>query len=231
MDHKNRGAVGLVVVLAVAVVAVVGTWVAKPKILDGASKRAAASTEATANLEKVTQHKDALAAASITKIGEANANAPESKEKNFITREILVALGLLPAPDSQGLIDVEKRKVAVLEGNVAAINVLYDKALKESEKVKHERDLALAARQRADLDLETAAAEQLGAQRQRNQILLLAALAIGLFLYVKITHFSPGAMADVVNDIRNDVHPITAIDGAASRLQQKIVNFLARIKA
>lgn len=227
-----RGAVQLVVILVIAALGGLGLWVAKPKALHGDSQRAAASTDATNKLEDTTNKQGAKAAASVVKIGEANATAPASKEKDFISREVMLALGYLPAPDALALIDAEKRKTAIMEGRLNAASELYERALKDADQIRRERDTALAARRKADLELEQTAAERLGAERQRNQMLAVAGLCLALFVYVKLTHLSPGALAEAVRDIKAKPEAaITALDSVTSRFQQRIVNFLSRLNA
>ena len=228
---KTKAFAFLPVLIGIAVVGVAGLFVAKPKFLHGDSRRAAASTEATAAVDAAVTKQGAEAAASVVKIGEANATAPDSKEKDFIAREVPVALAKLPAPDAQALIEAERRKAAVLAGQLEAVSRLYDQALKRADVLERERAAALAERRAADLRLEQAAAEALGAERTRNGFIFCGVLAVGLYLYVKLTHFSPSAIAEAVADIKAGVHPITALDTVAGRLQQRLVNFLGRLKA
>lgn len=231
MRKSHKGAIAAGYLIALGVVALVGLFVAKPKVLSGDSKRADAAVETTKKLEDATKKNDAMVAASVTKIGEANSEAPDSKQKEFIAREIMVALGLLPAPDNQGLIDAEKRKVAVLSGQVEQINKLYREALKNNEQLMREKDEAVAAKHESDQKIVEAAAERLGMERQRNLTLAIIAIVIIAFIYVKVTHFSPAKIGEVVADIKRGVHPITALDTVASQLQQKIVNKVSKLKS
>jgi hypothetical protein len=227
----KHGAAALVVLLVAVVLSAAGLWVVKPKALHGETRRAEASTVATERLEQANNKQGAEAAASVTKIGEAAATAPESPEKTFITREVPVALAKLPAPDPQALIEAEKRKTAVMEGRLVEASKLYDSALKRASTLEKERDAALTARRKADADLNETAAAHRAAEQQRNAFILVASVCAALYGYTKLTHFSPGALAEVVTDVKNGVHPITAIDTVASRLQQRMVNFLAKIKS
>lgn len=227
---SNRGVAPLVVIAGVAIVGWLGFMVIKPKATHGDSRRAAESTEATADLVAATKKQSAEAAASVVKIGEANAQLPGSALSTFIAKETQVALSKLEKPDPVELINAEKRKVAVLEGKVEVIASLYNDALKRADQLERDRARALAARQEADLRLEQVAAERLGAERQRNQMFVVVGIALALYLYVKFTHLSPTKLAGAIADIRKGTYtdPVTAIDVKATPLQQSIISFLHR---
>lgn len=237
-NTRGTGLIELIVALAAILL------IAKPAFLDGDSRRAKKSEEATAavvetvsKVDDAAEKRGAVAAASVAKIGEANATAPASPEQEFIAREVPVALANLPAPDPQALLDAERRKVAVLEGRAMLADQLYGKALSEAKalaeaktKAERDRDLALAARDRIDRDLSEAAAARLAAEHQRNMMILVALAAGALWLWAKLTHFSPGQIASAVTDIKSGAYtdPVTALDTAASPLQQKLVRFMRR---
>lgn len=228
-----RATRGLAPLVILAIVAAIGgaVVVLKPKVFHGDSQRAAASTEATARVESATTKPAAEAAASIVKIGEANAAAPDSRQRDFIAQEIPVALAKLPAPDPQALLEAEKRRSAVIEGRLEEARGLYSTALQRAVILQRERDAALASRRAVDAELSQVAAERLGAERQRNQFIAVAMLALALFLYVKFTHLAPGALAEAVHDIReNKVDPLHALDAVTSRTQQTIVSWLAHLR-
>lgn len=98
---NNRGEVSLIVMGVILLVGAVA-WVL-PKAFHGESRRAEQSQETTENLLAATTKQGAVAAASVVKIGEANATAPESPEKSFIGQEVGVALSSLPPPDALAL--------------------------------------------------------------------------------------------------------------------------------
>lgn len=188
----------------------------KPKFLHGESKRADASATATANLEKATTDQGASAAASVAKIGEANAMAPASPARDFITREVPTALAKLPAPDPLALLEAEKRRAAVMEGRLTEASRLYEAEAKRASQLQTERDRALAARQHADVALQEAAAAQLAAERQANIfIAVCAVLAIG-WGYTKLFSISPASMGSAAAAIRAGANPIEAIGHATA---------------
>lgn len=227
--RANSGFAVLVYLVAVALVAA-GVLVFKPRALHGDSKRADASVAASARVEAALTTPAAVAAASVAKIAEANSAAPASPSKDFIAREAPLALANLPPPDPQALLDAERRRAAVMEGQLTEARTLYDAALARADEANKEKVAALAARAKADANLETTAAARLAAEHEGNLYKLAGIAALVLYLYVKFTHFSPGSMATIVSDIRGGVSPITAIDTAASGLQQRLVSWLTHWK-
>lgn len=227
MVTNNRGEAATVVILVLALLGV-SFFAFKPKALHGDSKRAQESQESTAQLIQASEKPAAVAAASVVKIGEVAAMLPDSVEKEFITRETPVALANLPAPDPQALLDAERRKVAILTGQVTEARWLYDRAIVKADKLQKERDEALLRKQQSDQALLETAAARIAAERQRNQFIIVAVVAALLYLYAKITHFSPNQIFRSVRDIRAGVDPVTAIDVSASPIQQKIVGALTK---
>lgn len=229
-NRDLRAFIPAIYLVAVAAVGL-GVWLFKPRALSGDAKRADASVAASARVEQALTQPAAVAAASVAKIGEANAALPSSPAKDFIAQEVPLALANLPPPDPMALLDAEKRKEAVLQGRIDEASALYAEATKRADAADKEKTAALAARARADSDLETTAAARLAAEREGNLWKLAGAVAVLLYLYVKFTHFTPGAIATAVNDIRAGVHPVTALDTVASGFQQKIVSWLANWKS
>ena len=125
MKRRAAALTGVEVIVALALLAGVA-WFAKPSLFPGQSKRAAASTQATAAVEATTNAQGASAAASVAKIGEANAAAPASPARDFIGREVPMALSRLPAPDPQALLEAEKRRVDVMQGRLYEARRLYE---------------------------------------------------------------------------------------------------------
>ena len=109
MKTNTRAFAFVPVLLVIAAVTGVA-WIAKPSLFPGSSRRAAVSTQTTANLVTAETHRDATAAASVVKIQEANAAAPESPAKSFISQETALTLTNLPAPDAAALLEAERRR-------------------------------------------------------------------------------------------------------------------------
>lgn len=208
---RNRAFTGLEIVVVVALFGVVA-WIVKPSMFPGASKRAAQSTTATAKVEQTATAQGATAAASVAKIGEANATAPESPAKDFIAREVPVALASLPAPDPLALLAAEKRRAAVMEGRLDEARALYESAVKTAAKLQHERDNALAERRAVDLRLETSAAAEHAARVQAIIAGAVALLALAAWIYAKVYGVTPATLGLIAADIRAGVAPIHALD-------------------
>ncbi len=227
MKTSQRGVAPLVIVVVLAGIGL-GLMAFKPKWLHGDSKRAAESAATTEALLASQKKLSATAAASVAMIGQANATAPESREKEFVSREVPVALSLLEAPDPVALLAAERRKNAVLEGKVQVIEQLYGDQAKTNEALRHENVIAIAAKRASDTELAQVAAERLGAEKTATRWMIVAGVCVLLYLYVKFTHIGPGAIAEAVSDMRKQgaTAGITALDGVTSRLQQKMVRFI-----
>jgi len=208
MKNNNHAAVQLAVVVCILLAGALGLVTLKPKKLHGESRRAKESTEATAELiaaskekETALKRKSAEAAASVEIIGGVVGTLPDTPEKSFLTQETKVVSSKLESPDPAALLEAEKRKVAVLGGQIELTQKLYGRAFEHAKEleervVKAEARAATAETQRAaiDLKLEQAAAENLGAERTSNRYLVAIGLLAVLYLYTKITHLSPGCL-------------------------------------
>lgn len=225
-----RGEASLIILLAVVVLGG-GAWgLSKTKWFSGESKRAKTSTETTADLIAAQEKRSAVAAASVVKIGEANAEAPDSPSKTFIGREVPVALASLPAPDIEAVIAAERRKVAVMEGRLIEADRLYGDAMKRADEYQKELARAISAKRASDAALEIAAAEARAAEQQRFWFMLIAGAAGALYLWTKLSHASPLAISRAVQDMRNggEVNSsVAALDGALTPFQQSNVRLMA----
>ena len=235
----NSGAVQIVVMLCVLLAGALGFVTLKPKMLHGDSRRAAESTAATTELinankekEAVLKKKSAEAAASAEVMGSVVGSLPETPEKSFLTEENKVIRSKLEAPDSAALLEAEKRKVAVLSGQIDLARQLYGQAFEhakdlEARTIKAEARATKAETERSavDLRLEQIAAERLGAERTSNRYLVAIGLLVVLYAYTKITHLSPGALAEAAKDIAGGVTGQQALDNVTTRLQQKLSRF------
>jgi hypothetical protein len=207
---KTRGVAPVVVILVLALIGG-GLFVAKPSLFPGASKRAAQSTVATAKVETAVNAQASAAAASVAKIGEANASAPESPARDFISREIPVALARLPSPDPMELLAAEKRRSAIMEGRLDEARTLYEATAKKSAQLQKERDTAFAERRAADLALEQAAAAEHARTVQLMIAGAVAVLAFAGWAYAKLFGVSLPNIGKMAADIRAGEDPITAL--------------------
>ena len=230
---SNRAETTLLILAILGLLGLGALGLSKTKMFNGDSKRAASSAETTSTLVDTTNKQSAVAAASVVKIGEANSEAPDSPTKNFISREVPLVLAALPAPDIQALIQAEKRKVAVMEGRLQEASLLYGDAIKRVERLEREKSQALSAKRASDQELLQVAAERLGAEQQAFWAFIIAGAVGVLYLYTKLTHLSPHALASAVLDIRGGSiesnHAIQALDGVTTRLQQKMVSTISKL--
>lgn len=244
MKRTTRGEAATAILIGVALAGVVlFGW--KPKWLDRESRRAQASQQATTQLQEAAAAVDAAqekrsseAAASVTEIGRAASDAPASPQTEFIKREVPVALSKLPAPDAQALIEAAERRAAVEAGKYEVAARMYEQAMQRSDQLAERLTKAEAAlvaanakREAADRAISEAAAANLALERQRNQFIIVALVAGGLWLYVKMTRLSPGRLAEAVTDIRAGTDPVRALDNVTSPWEQAIVSRLAKLQA
>lgn len=224
---RRNGEVTLLVLVAIVVVGA-GFFVLKP-LFSRDKKRAKESVQTTEQLIAAVNAQGASAAASVATIGAANVEAPDSPAKNFIAREVPVALSQLPAPDPKALIEAEKRKVAVMEGRLEEANKLYETVAKKAERLQSERDDAIAAKRASDQALVEAAAAKAAAEQQRRMMLLalvgVGAVA-GFFWFYRI---SPSALGRIAADIRAGIPATHAFDAHTTPIVQRFVNRAARL--
>lgn len=220
----NRAEVTLTVLLIIGVLGLGGWGLSKTKFFDKRSKQAETSKETTEELIRSKDEQSANAAASVTKIVEANATAPDSWQKDFIGMEGSLALGFLQKPSPQALIRAEARLRAVAEGERDEARRLYGLESVRASDAEQRAARAIAAKRAADLALIEAAAKERGAEQQSFWFMLLAGAAAILWIYTKISHVSPGALARAVADIRSgsgESDPaIVAIDSVTTPTQQ-----------
>lgn len=193
----------------------------KTKFFNGDAKRAKAAQQTTAELVASKDAQSAAAAASVTKIVEANATAPASWQQEFIGLEGAVALNYLRKPDPMALARAEARRRAVAEGERDEARRLYAAENVRATEADRRATAALVAKGKVDDELARVAAERQGAEMTRNVVILLFLLATAGWLWVKFTHLSPGAVAELRNDLASvSPHALGALDGITSRLQQ-----------
>lgn len=183
-----------------------------PKVFNKDSRNAAQSQDATQKLLQAQKEKEANISASVTVIGQANANSPDSKEKDFIGREVPLVLGQLAPPNQKALIDAANRRAAIAEGKAALANELYGVAASKAEALQKKVDDGIRERQEIDLKLSEAAAYKLGAERTQMAMGAIILILAGLFAYAKIYGIHTDSVGSIIADIRSGVNPIQAID-------------------
>ena len=208
MNSKGETSTVVLIVLALAALG----FVKIPALFDRDTARAEDSQQATEQLLDAQKKQGAYVAASVQEIGVANAMAPESPSKAFISREVPVALSSLPSADPMALIEAERRRVAVMEGRLTEANRLYGEEAVRAEKLASQLALAQEARRQADQALLEAAAAKKAKDQQMRIIMLIAGLLAVLWVYSYLTRLGPKSIGMIAADIRSGSHPIAALD-------------------
>lgn len=225
MKKDNRGFTGLEIAAGILLLGGI-TYLVKPSIFPGSSKRAKESTETTAVLLGSMNAQSASAAASVSMIAKANSMNEESPIKTFISHEALLALSKMSKPDPKELLEAEKRKNAVLEGKYEEANRLYQQANQKAAKLEKEVTVAIAAKQKSDLALEQAAAAEHASFKQKLVFGGLALLFLVGWIYSKVMGISPATLGLMAADIRAGVQPLHAMDThLAPRFHAKVKRF------
>lgn len=246
MKTIHRSGVALLTVLIyVAVAGIAGVWALKPDLLPGtAAHRAKKSTQATQRVEAATDKADAAikaqveeVAAGLTKIGEANATAPESPARDFIGMEVPFLLGVSPYKASpQALIAAERRRAAVMEGERDEARRLYQKEAERTEQLQRDRDRALALlatarleRERIDGELREAVAAEHVRTMQFIGAAVVAVLALAAWGYARLYSITPRSLGAIAADVRSGVNPIHALDTHLAPWLHSVVHREARL--
>jgi hypothetical protein len=201
-SRSIRGEGTLAIFVILGLLGLGGWGLSKTKWFHGESKRATASTETTATLDAAHVDQQAKASATFQKIGETNAEAPESPQKRVIARFVPIGLGLTGAPDPAFLLELEKLKVAELTGKLAQADKISATLLQDAAQMRQDYAKALAAKRAADLAHEQAAAEARGAEQQAFWLMLVAGAAAVLYVWTKLSHVSPLSLSAAVRDLR-----------------------------
>lgn len=225
---KNRGFTGIEVIVVLAIIAA-ATWVLKPSLLPGASRRAAQSTTATAAVEKATTAQGAEVAAGLTQIATANAAAPASPARDYVSREVPFLLSMLPAPSGAALLAAEKRRVAVMEGQLDEARRLYETATRHAQTLQNERDEALRARHAADIAIEQAAAAEHARTLQFMGAAAIALLLLAAWAYAKFCGISPATAGAIAADVAGGLSLTAALDTHLPPRLHPLVNRARRL--
>jgi prepilin-type N-terminal cleavage/methylation domain-containing protein len=216
------------IVVVVALLGAAATWLA-PKVFHGDSRRAKQSQEATADLLDAQKAKEGNIAASVVVIGQANAEAPASPSKEFIAREVPLALSQLSAPDAIALLEASERKKAVMEGQLKQADKLYGQATAKVEDLVKKLAEAEEQRKASDLAISEAAAYKLGAERTKMMLGAGIAVLVLVAAYLKFYGISQATMGRIAADARSGVPVIQAIDAHLAPWLHSNVNKHARL--
>jgi hypothetical protein len=236
VKNNNRGIAPLLVVGYIAVVGLLGFLAFKPKFLDKASKTAAASTVATADVNtahgeevRALKAKSASAAAGVAVVNQVAGTLPDTPARSAIVSEASIVQSKLEAPDPVEQLAAERRANAILTGNLEEARRLNALAYQDSASLR-DRTIAAeaksvkaeATRDAIDQKLGEAAAKALGAENASNRWkIALVAVAL-LYLWTKFSHLSYGSVAEIAADIKKGKDGLAALDSGTSRFQQKL---------
>ena len=224
---KSQRAFATLIILGVVALLGVGTYGAIHfGLFSGESKRAKTGTQTTETLVAVNNQQDAKAGAVFAKIGDTNAEAPDSPQKKVIARFVPIGLSLTGEPDAAFMLELEKLKSATLQGRIDQADKINADIMKDTAQLRRELAAAVAAKRASDLAIQQAADKDAARDGDMFILICITVAAIGLFLYVKITHASPGALARIVTDLRSgavESPAVAAVDGATTPLQQMMV--------
>jgi len=224
---RERGTVVVDVVVVIAVLGALG-WAGKA-FLGSGKKDAKESVQATEQLVEATEERDVQVAASLTSIGIANGDAPETPSKAFIEREVPHTLSLLPEPTESALKAAETRRMAVMEGRLREANQLYAELKDENLELRAQMEDALRRRIEADKQL-IEAANARASDQMRNMLIIAVA---GLLLYGWITRARQSVplavMGQTLAKARNPESMVRELDAALTPSQQKAVKQNARL--
>lgn len=233
MKNNIRGAIPVIYLVGVLVLGTVGWGLSKTKWFHGESTRAAASSQTTETLLNVNAVQDGKAAAVFAKIGETNAEAPDSPQRKVISRFVPIGLSLTGQPDPAFMLELERLKVATLTGKLEQADKINASLMQDAAETQKQLARAIAAKRASDMALEQAAAEARGAEQQAFWAILACLVAGVLYVYTKLTHTSPWALAKAVTDMRNgsgEANPaIAALDGVTTPMQQFMVRMHTKL--
>lgn len=226
----------LLVLAIIVILGGAGYFTVKSGVFNKDMQRAKVEVKTTAALVDATNAQLGQGAAVLTTIGEANATAPDSKERDFIGRAVPIGLGVLGAPNQQFLFQMEQLKNATLTGQLKQADRINSDLTQEAGVARAIAARALVAKQAADNNSLVAAKAEAAANADKL-LMFYALLAVAaLYIYTKVTHFSPGQISTYVTDLRQqgvaDVNQaIAKLDVVARPWQQKMVSWLNRWKA
>lgn len=216
------------IILVLAVLGVAG-WLGKGFLFSEDKKNAKESQQATQRLLEAQQEQAASVAASVTSIGAANAEAPESPSRAFIEREVPEALALLPNAPESALKAAEQRRMAVMEGRLTEANRLYAQLRDENAYLIKQKNEAVARRIEADKTLIQAANERAEEELKRT-LIIGAAILLALGWFTRARQSVPLAVLGQNLGMANRPKELVShLDATLTPSQQKAVRKHAKL--
>lgn len=237
---SNKGSILVALWVGTVVVGLAAFSLSKTKWFHGDTKRANEAKETTVELVAAKNAQASAAVSYLEIIGETNQEAPDSKQKVVISQLVNPAIGYLGvAGDLKKRVEALAIKNAVLEGKLALATSLTNDALGRANDAIERATKAEDAKKSADDELARVAAERVGAEKARFVYFAAIGFLVVIYLYTKLTHIGPGAVAELVSDLKNSTGPVAvadkfgdlhipAVDAVTSRLQQKITRFWSK---
>lgn len=231
---KSTRAVAPALLLVYLAIAGLLTWGATKTIpaFNQDSQNAKKGEQTTTALIGAGNNVGAAQTASAQVIGEAASDMADSPARDFIINEVPIMLARGPAPDPKQIIAARDRKIAFLQGNLAAQRELTQTALKDAGNLRTVLAQTTAAKQAADEKITIAAAEKIAANRTSIGLGLFAAIAVIGFLYVKFTGFGLKDIALMANRAHDGQSAFEVLDGVIpDHLHDKVRELAAKIRA
>jgi len=226
--NSRRALTGVEIALVLAVLGV-GTWLFAPKLLPGASKRAAESVATSRELIAAKDAPAAANAASLTVITRALADVPDSPSTRFIANEVPIMLARSPAPDPMELLAAEKRRVAFIEGQLDEQRRLTAVAMKDSASLVARVAKAEAAKQASDQAIVAAAAAERARTLQLAGMALVALIVAGAWLWLKFNSIGIPSIGKLATDLRAGINPIEALSNIVDQRHHDRVQKLVKL--
>ena len=226
---STRALTGLEIVAVLAILGV-GTWLFAPKLLPGASKRAASAVATTHELAAAKDAPAAANAASLTVISRALADVPDSPSTRFVKNEVPIMLARSPAPDAMELVNAERRRTAFVEGRLDEQRQLTAKAMANSAELTARIAKAELAKQASDQALIEAAAAEHARTVQLAGMVLIALLAAAGWVWLKFNSVSIPSLGKLAADLRSGTDPIAALSTIVDERHHENIQRLVKLK-
>ena len=224
----SRGSTGVDIVIVLAVLGIAG-WMGKAFWFSDDKKNAKLSAEATQQLLEAQEEQAASVAASVTSIGVANEEAPESPSKAFIAREVPEALAILPKPPESALKAAEQRRMAVMEGRLYEANKLYVELRDENTSLRLQRDRAVSQRIAVDNTLMDAAKER-ASDELRNIFIIGVVVLLAFGWFTRARQSVPLAiLGQNLGQANRPKELVSQLDATLTPSQQKVVRKHAKL--
>ncbi len=216
-------------ILGIGAVGTGSLYLAKPELFSKEVARAKANEKANAGVNGAVQQKEGNAAASLVNIGIAADLGPDGPTKDYMDREVPLALSNLFAPSSAQLVAAANRRTAVMSGKFELADSLYKNETQKSAQLQAKLDKALKAQQEAQQAISEAAIANAAANRDKMMLIGLALVLGLLWVYSKVYGISLSTGGTILADIKAGADPVTAFDTHLAPWHHASVNKAVRL--